>query len=99
LLSRDIYPSGVGALVQTDRLQVTWIKQWSPVLSANISAAAYQSQYIGGAVTNSNSRYYWVEPRLTWRLDEGWVLDAGYRYAKQTFDTQPVSASKPDMST
>jgi hypothetical protein len=92
-LSRDIYPSGVGSLVETDRVQVTWTKQWSPTLSASISGAAYESRYIGGVVTRSDSRYYRVDPRVSWRLAEGWMLDVGYRYARQKYDTQPVAAS------
>ena len=92
-ISRDIYPSGVGSLVQTDRIEATWIKRLTPLLTASISAAAYQSEYVGGVVNSSNSRYYWIEPRVSWRLDEGWALDAGYRYAEQRFDTQPVSAT------
>jgi hypothetical protein len=92
-LSREINPSGVGSLIQTDRIQVIWTKEWSPTLSSNISAAAYRSRYIGGVVTDSNSRYYTVEPRLTWRLAEGWALDAGYSYARQNYETAPVTAT------
>ena len=57
-LSQEIYPSGAGSLVETQRIGATWAKQWSPTLSSTIDAAAYQSKYIGGVVTNSNSRYY-----------------------------------------
>ena len=92
-LSREINPSGVGSLIQTDRIQMIWTKEWSPTLSSNISAAAYRSRYIGGVVTNSNTRYYTVEPRLTWRLAEGWALDAGYSYARQNYETVPVKAT------
>ena len=90
-LSREINPSGVGSLIQTDRIQVIWTKEWSPTLSSNINAAAYRSSYVGGVVTGGNSRYYTVEPRLTWRLAEGWVLDAGY--ARQNYETVSVKAS------
>lgn len=93
-LSREINPSGVGSLIETDRIQVIWTKEWSPTLSSNISAAAYRSRYIGGVVTDSDSRYYTVEPRLTWRLAEGWALDAGYSYARQKYETVPVEASR-----
>ena len=92
-LSREINPSGAGSLIQTDRVQVIWTKELSPTLSANVAAAAYQSRYIGGIVIDSNSRYYRVEPRLIWRLAEGWVLDAGYSYARQKYDTAPVGAN------
>jgi hypothetical protein len=92
-LSREINPSGVGSLIETDRIAVTWTKEWSPTLRSNVSAAAYHSRYVGSVVTDSNSRYYTVEPRLTWRLAESWTLDAGYSYARQDYDTGPVKAS------
>jgi hypothetical protein len=92
-LSREINPSGVGSLIQTDRIQVVWTKEWSPTLSSNINAAAYRSSYVGGVITSSNTRYYTVEPRLTWRVAEGWVLDAGYSYARQKYEAVPVNAT------
>jgi hypothetical protein len=92
-LSQEIYPSGSGSLVQTRRVGITWLRQWSPRLGSSVAAAAYQVQYIGGVVTNSNSRYYAVDARLSWRLDEQWGVDAGYSYARQKYDTAPVSAN------
>ena len=92
-VSREIYPTGVGSLVQTDRVQVGWTKQWSETFSSSLSAAAYKSQYIGGVVTGSDSRYYTIEPRLSWRLSEWWVIDAGYHYAHQKSQSNPLSAS------
>ena len=79
--------------MQTDRIEATWTRRFTPLLTGSISAAAYQTEYVGGVVNGSNSRYYWVEPRMTWRLQEGWVLDAGYRYAHQKYEQQPVSAT------
>ena len=93
-LSRDLTPSAVGSLVETDRVVFGWHKQWSEKLGSDISAAAYRSRYIGGAVTNSNSRYYTIEPRLSWQLAERWVLDAGYRYSRHKYDSAPLAADR-----
>ena len=92
-ISQEIYPSGAGSLVQTRRVGVTWTRQWSPTLSSNIDAGAYQTQYIGGVVTSSNSRYYSLNSSLSWRLSEPWRLDVGYNYARQKLDSAPVAAN------
>jgi len=92
-LSQEIYPSGAGSLVQTQRVGINWAKQWSPTLSSNVDAAAYQTDYIGGVVTSSNSRYYSLNSSLSWRLSEWGKLDVGYNYARQKYDTVPVAAS------
>lgn len=92
-LSQNVYPSGAGSLVQTLRAGVTWTRQWSPSLSSNIGAAAYQTEYIGGVVTSSNSRYYSVNSSLSWRLGDEWRLDAGYNYTRQKYDAIAVAAS------
>jgi len=92
-VSQEINPSGAGSLVQTQRVGVNWAKQWSPTLSSNIDAAAYQSKYVGGIVTSSNSRYYALNSSLAWRLTEWWRLDVGYNYQRQKYDTAPVAAN------
>jgi len=92
-ISQEIYPSGAGSLVQTQRIGATWTKQWSPTLSSNIDAGAYQTKYIGGVVTNSNSRYYSLNSSLSWRVSEPWKLDVGYNYARQKYDSAPVAAN------
>lgn len=92
-LSRDISPSGLGSLIQTDRVQFAWTRQWSPTLSGYLDASVYRSRYIGGVVTQSNSRYYRVEPRLRWLLAQWWMLDAGYVYARQKYDNASEAAT------
>jgi len=93
VISQEVNPSGAGSLVQTQRVGVAWTRQWSPTLSSNIDAGAYQTQYIGGVVTSSNSRYFSLNSSLSWRLSEAWRVDAGYSYARQKYDSAPVAAS------
>jgi hypothetical protein len=92
-LSRDIYPTGIGQLVQTNRLQVAWTQQWSPTLTSDVTASAYQSEYVGATVTNSNSRYYRIEPRLSWRITEWWTLGARYSYSRVKYEDAGTSAN------
>jgi hypothetical protein len=86
-ISREISPSGVGSLVETDRVQVSWSRDFSPTLRARIDASAYRSRYVAGIVVNSSSRYYTIEPRLTWQLSQWWAVDAGYRYSRQQWES------------
>jgi hypothetical protein len=92
-LSRAINPSGVGALVQTDRLGVKWTQQWSPTLSASVDASVYQSRYVGNINPASNSRYYRIEPRVSWRITQWWTLSGGYSYSHVKYENRSVAAS------
>jgi len=92
-LSREINPSGVGALVQTDRLGVAWRKQWSPTFSASVDASVYQSRYVGNVNPASNSRYYRIEPRVSWRITDWWTLTGGYSYSRVKYENTSVAAS------
>ena len=79
-LSRQLNPSGVGTLIETDRLSLGWSRDWSAALRTMVDAAAYQSRYVGSVRANSDTRYLRIEPRLSWRFAEGWELLAGYRH-------------------
>lgn len=92
-LSREIYPTGVGALVQTDRLGASWQQELSPTLSFFVDAAVYESRYVGKFVTGSNSRYYRIEPRLTWRFTDHWTLLGGYSYGHVDYQQGGPSAT------
>jgi hypothetical protein len=92
-LSRQIYPSGVGSLVQTDRFAVSWTRRWVPILTVALDAAAYQTRYVGSLVGGSDSRYYRIEPRLSWRMTEDATMNAGFSYARQKYEDAPVTAT------
>jgi hypothetical protein len=56
-LSREIYPTGNGQLVQTIACSLPDAAV-SPTVTGYVTASAYQTEYIGGTVTGSNSNYY-----------------------------------------
>jgi hypothetical protein len=93
-LSREINPSGVGALVQTDRAGVTWTQQWSPTLSYSVEGAVYRSRYVGDVVTGSNSQYYTIEPRVSWKITEWWTLSGGYSYSHVKYEAAATQATR-----
>lgn len=92
-LSREINPTGVGALVQTDRLGVTWQQQLSPTVNFFVDTSIYDSRYVGKFVVGSNSRYYRIEPRITWKMTDNWTLLGGYSYAHVQYEHHTASAS------
>jgi hypothetical protein len=92
-LSREINPSGVGALVETDRAGIFWNHQWSPTVSYSVDAAIYQSRYVGNIVSGSDSRYYHIEPRVSWKITEWWTLTGGYSYSHTKSTSSPLEAS------
>lgn len=78
-VSHVLNPSGIGTLVETDRVALSWNQQWSPTVSYSVYGAAYQAKDIGSFSTGK-SRYYTIEPRASWRITEWWTLTGGYRY-------------------
>jgi hypothetical protein len=90
---RELLPSGVGALVQTDSLRVALSRELSETWTAVLEAGIYRSKYIGTAIDPNKSRYLHVEPHVSWRVAPGWQIDAGYSYARQKYDAQPDDAT------
>jgi hypothetical protein len=90
-LSREINPSGVGSLVETDRFGVYWNDQLSPTVSYSVDAAVYHSRYIGG-VSASDSHYYHIEPKASWKMTEWWTLTGGYSYSHAKTTGTPSAA-------
>lgn len=61
-----------------------------------VAGAAYRTRFIDQQqVSRNNSRYYQVEPKLTWQATRDWSLEAGYNYQwrKNDLDTSSVDAN------
>ena len=90
---RELNPSGIGALVQTDSLRVALSRELSETWTAVLDAGIYRSKYIGTAIDPNKSHYQVVEPHVIWRVAPGWQVDAGYIYARQKYEAQPQAAT------
>jgi hypothetical protein len=82
-VSRDIFPSGFGLLLQTDRLGALT----SFDITDTITASLDTSGYIVSGVTNqarggilSEQRFLYVTPKLSWHFSEWWRIEASYAY-------------------
>ena len=87
--SREINPSGIGRLVQTDRVAASL----SHNLTENVTAALNGSLYfVSGVVTDPSiapvqqSRFSSVSPSVSWRFSEWWTLDVAYTYSERAVD-------------
>jgi hypothetical protein len=92
-VAREINPTGVGALVQTDLVKAGISHDLSPTVVALLDAGIYRSKYVGSTIDPNKSQYIRVEPHVNWRLSEHWTLDAGYIYARQKYESQPAAAT------
>jgi hypothetical protein len=86
-VSRELVPSGNGTLVETDRVGISARRQFSEKLGVGVDATASRSRYVGGAVIGNEVHYYTISPRLTWRMTQWWLLEAGYRHTEQSYQS------------
>ena len=94
-MTRDIFPSGFGLLVQTDRIGALVSYNVTERLAMSLDAAAY---LVTGAISQSGGRslseqrLLYFTPRMTWRFSEWWAADASYGYRLRDADAlnEPV---------
>lgn len=91
--SREINPSGIGALIQTDSINFTASRQLTPKWAAYLDASTYRSGYTAGGIRGSRVRYVRVEPRFEWRLDENLTINGGLVHANQRTEQPVVEAN------
>jgi hypothetical protein len=85
-LSREIFPSGFGLLIQTDRAGATVRHEVTDKLALSLNAGGYLVKGVfstPGAPAALDSRYLTVTPTVTWRFNEWWTAEAGYTFARR----------------
>jgi hypothetical protein len=83
-VAREIFPSGFGLLLQTDRIGAGMTKsfneEWTASLAANVLfASSIASEAV--AFSFPLNRYISVSPHLGWKFSQWWSLDLTYSYA------------------
>lgn len=89
-VAREIFPSGFGLLLQTDRVGVTVSKDLTERLTASLGAHVLLASSVAtqaGAVSFPENRYVNVSPHVTWKPSEWWALDLSYTYAHRHVDS------------
>jgi hypothetical protein len=82
--AREINPSGLGLLLQTDRVSLRTEKEVTERLTAAFYASIYWTQSVvtrDNARTFPDNRYFRIEPRLSYRLTEHWIVSGSYSYS------------------
>jgi hypothetical protein len=97
-VSRDIFPSGFGLLLQTDRLGAVTSYNITDTLTASLDASGYlvsgvTNQARGG--TLSEQRLFYLTPKLAWHFSEWWRVEASYAYRWRDATTfrEPVASN------
>ena len=97
-LAREIFPSGLGLLVETDRVGMTASYEVSEVITASFDASGYFTSPLAGGAggrTFPDNRYFYLTPQISWQFLKWWKLDVSYGYRWRDVDTfvEPVMAN------
>lgn len=90
-LGREVGPTGLGGIVEIDRAAIEWFDRFTQTLSFRIAGATYRTRFLDQQQVGG-SKYYQVEPRLTWQATRDWALEAGYRHQWRKRESDPMSA-------
>ncbi|MEO0421331.1 MAG: hypothetical protein AAF184_03280 [Pseudomonadota bacterium] len=80
LASRTIAPSGIGQLLEQDRVSLLIVRELRPGLTARLRAGYIERSRVAGGVP-FDREVVRVDPTLRWRFREHWAVAAGARYA------------------
>ena len=96
--TRDIFPSGFGLLLQTDRVGA----MGSYNITDNLTASLVASWYIVSGVTSQaggatlpEQRLFYLTPKLAWQFSEWWRVEASYAYGQRDVEAfkEPVMSN------
>ena len=99
-VDRDIVPSGFGLLIQRDRAGLTVSHDLTETLAASFNGSGYLVSGISNISQGSTipeSRYFYLTPKIAWKVLEWWKLELSYAYGWR--DTDSFSAPAISNST
>jgi len=81
--ARDLAPSGLGLLIQTNRGEITGSYELSETLTGSLNVVGIltsgkSSAAIGGVFPDSS--YVSLTPKLSWKFLEWWQAEVSYMY-------------------
>jgi hypothetical protein len=88
-IGRDIFPSGLGLLIQTDHLAASASYQITDKISVSLSGQAsivdpVQASALLGLARET--RFFTVSPQVNWHVGEYWNVEAGYSYSRRELE-------------
>lgn len=85
-VSREIFPSGFGLLIQTDRVGANVSHELTDHITASLNAGGYLTNAASSSTPIQRfpeNRFVSVTPGVTWRLNEWWTAEGSYTYARR----------------
>lgn len=90
--SRSVDPSGVGVLVQKDKLVLALARGFTEQVSGSVNVVALQTEELQRENINSRRQYARVGMQASWAWASDWTLGAAYGYTQQHY--QGVSGTQ-----
>jgi hypothetical protein len=84
--SRQIYPSGFGRLLETNRVGIGMSRDVTERLTLSLDTAVYFASSVASNTTTSTfpqNRYINVTPALHWKIADWWAMDLSYTYSQR----------------
>ncbi len=92
ILRRDLNPTGIGRVVQTDELVLRMRRELSQRLTFTLRARLFRDKALEGDPTNVDRDYAEVQPGLRWRWTRQRSVIGFYRYRRRKFDAADKAA-------
>lgn len=89
-VSRDVYPSGFGLLLQTSRVGIGMTKDVTERVTISLDAALLLASSVASKATRSalpENRYINVTPAVHWKMADWWALDLSYTYSHRSVES------------
>lgn len=90
VVGREINPSGFGLLLKTERVGLTLSQDVTDRLTVSVNGQVLLASSIASKAvpfTFPENRYITVTPRLTWKFDQWWSVDAAYTYNRREVES------------
>ncbi|OAI49824.1 hypothetical protein AYO43_00155 [Nitrospira sp. SCGC AG-212-E16] len=87
--SREINPSGIGRLVETNRAGVSLSHNLTETVTASLNGSLY---FVSAVVTEGpsgsfpQSRFSSISPSVSWKFSQWWTLDVAYTYGERAVE-------------
>ncbi len=86
LFSRDVQPSGSGALLVTDKLTVDAAYQLDERLSLHLKSSIYRNSSTDEDDDSRDRVFFSIQPKVRWKIARWWLIEGSYRYRRQRYD-------------
>ena len=90
--SRNVKPSGSGALLITDSLSAEVNYQVDERLSVHLASEIYRNASTDEDDESHDRVFFSIQPKVRWKMARWWRIEGSYRYRRQRYDSSGQSA-------